>query len=116
MELSVYDILKRPVLTSRSVFLHKKLGQLTFEVHQLANKIMIRQAVEKIWNVKVDKVRVLKIPGKIKIYARREYKTPNRKKAIITLKKGYNIEIPGMMESMGAVASAKESARVAEGS
>jgi len=102
MELNVYDILKKPVVSTKSVTLYKKLGQITFEIHSHANKVMVREAVEKIWNVKVDKVRVVKIPGKVKLYAKKEFKSPDRKKAVVTLEKGYKIEIPGMMETMGA--------------
>ena len=101
MELSNYDVIKRPVITSKSIDLFKKLGQITFEVNIVANKVMIRNAVEKIWNVKVANVRVMKSKGKNKIFARKTFVSPDKKKAIITLKKGYKIEIPGMFEIIG---------------
>lgn len=102
MELSIYDIIKRPLVTTKSVDLYRRLGQYTFEVHGGANKVMIRNAVEKLWNVKVDKVRVVKILGKLKLFNRREYLSSTKKKAIITLKKGYKVEIPGLFETMGS--------------
>lgn len=101
MELSIYDIIKKPVVTSKSVELFKKLGQLTFEVDRSANKITIRRAVEKIWDVKVADVRVMNVGGKQKVFARKSFMSPDKKKAIITLKKGYKIEIPGMLEAVG---------------
>ena len=107
MELNIYDIIKKPVVTSKSVELYKKLGQLTFEINKVANKILVRKAVENIWNVKVAEVRIINIPGKEKVFARRSFVSPGKKKAIVTLKKGYKIEIPGLFESMGAVESAK---------
>lgn len=107
MELNIYDIVKRPIITSKSIELYKKLGKITFEVHKLSNKISIKNAIEKIWSVKVDNVCVLTIPGKVKTFARKEFKTPNRKKAIVTLKKGYKIDIPGMLETMGAAEPAE---------
>jgi large subunit ribosomal protein L23 len=115
MELSIYDIIKRPTLTDKSINLYKKLGQYTFEVHQDANKGTIRNAIEKLWNVKVDKVRLIRIKGKSKSFNHKEFIQPSRKKAIVTLKKGYKIEIPGTFESMTQEhpASAKS---VAEGS
>ena len=58
--------------------------------------------MEKIWNVKVENVCVVTVPAKLKAFGRKEFLTPAKKKAIITLKKGYKIEIPGMFESMGA--------------
>ena len=102
MELNFYDIIKKPIITSRSVELFRKLGKLTFEVHKDANKIAIKQAVENIWAVKVANVCVVNTPGKSKLFARKVFITPGKKKAIVTLKKGYKIEIPGMLESMGA--------------
>ena len=102
MELSIYNIIKESIITSKSLELFKKLGQVTFLVHQTANKIMIKKAVEKIWNVKVDKVRIVNLAGKDKVFARKLYTMPNKKKAIVSLKKGYKIEIPGMIEMMNA--------------
>jgi large subunit ribosomal protein L23 len=100
MELSIYDIIKRPALTDKSINLYKKLGQYTFEVHLDANKGTIRNAIEKLWAVKVDKVRLIRVKGKTKSFNRKEFEQPSRKKAIVTLKKGYKIEIPGTFESM----------------
>ena len=100
MELKIYDIIKRPMITTKTIDLYKKLGQYTFEVHKDANKSMIRDSVEKLWAVKVDKVRVVKIVGKTKIFNRRAFQSPSRKKAVVSLKKGYKIEIPGMFEAM----------------
>jgi large subunit ribosomal protein L23 len=103
MELNVYDIIKKAVITNKSVDLFKKYGKVTFEVNKNANKIMVRNAVEKIWNVEVANVRIVNIPGKERVFARKSFVTPDRKKALVTLKKGYKIEIPGMIETMGAV-------------
>ncbi len=115
MELKIYDIIKRPFVTTKSVELYKKLNQYTFEVHKEATKGMICDAVEKLWNVKVDKVRVVTIKGKNKVFNRRAFQTPSRKKAIVALKKGFKIEIPGMFETM-ANESIKTSSDEAEGS
>jgi large subunit ribosomal protein L23 len=102
MELNIFDIIKKPVITSKSVDLFKRLGKITFEVSTLANKLTIRQAVEKIWNVKVSDVCIVNNAGKVKIFARKPFKSPDKKKAIVTLKKGYKIDIPGMIETIGA--------------
>ena len=102
MELSIYDMIKRPLITTKTIDLYKKLGQYTFEVHKDINKVMVRNAVEKLWSVEVDKVNIVNLKGRTKLFSRKKYVTPSRKKAIITLKKGYKIEIPGMFESMAA--------------
>ena len=109
MDLKIYDVIKNIFVTAKSSDLLDKFGKVTFEVHRLANKIMVRQAVEKIWNVKVENVRILNVKGKGKTFGRRPFKTSARKKAIITLKDGYKIKLPGQFESMGAASSAAES-------
>jgi large subunit ribosomal protein L23 len=101
MELSIYDIIKKPVITSKSVMLFQKVGKITFEVNLYANKLMVRRAVEKIWNVEVDNVRMMIRKGKNKTYAKRPFKTSDKKRAIITLKEGYKINLPSMFETMG---------------
>lgn len=102
MELSVYNIIKRAIITEKSWSLLQKLGKVTFEVDTRANKVMIRHAVEKIWDVKVDKICVINNAGKNKIYGRRPYTCSDKKKAIVTLKKGYKIDLPGQIEAMAS--------------
>ena len=114
MELTRFDIIKRPLITTKSVDLYKKLGQYTFEIHQGANKVMVKDAVERLWEVKVDKVRVIRIAGKQKSFNKRPYKGSDIKKAIITLRQGYKIEIPGLFEEMTAQTAPEQ--QVAEGS
>jgi large subunit ribosomal protein L23 len=108
MELNIYDVIKRPVISSKSMELFKTLNKITFEVNKFANKIVIRNAVEKIWDVKVDSVCIINSPDKSKIFARRKFHSPGKKKAVITLKKGYKIEIAGFHEAMGQVGKAEE--------
>jgi large subunit ribosomal protein L23 len=95
---SVWDILKSPVVTEKSVILkedstdensNRKVGQvLTFRVERTAGKKDIKQAVEEIFNVKVSSVRTVQYEGKIKKRGRQEGRRPNWKKAYVTLKKG----------------------------
>jgi large subunit ribosomal protein L23 len=116
MELTHFDIIKRPLITTKTVDLYKKLGQYTFEVHINANKPMIRSAIEKLWNVKVEKVRVVNLDGKLKNFNKRPYKASNWKKAIIQLVQGYKIEIPGLFETMTAQQQVQaQDQQVAEG-
>lgn len=105
MELRASDIIKKTIITNKSIDLFKRFGQITFEVHRKANKVMVRKAIENIWEVKVDNVRVINVPGKSKMFARKAFRTSDWKKALITLKKGHKIDIPGMFESMGAAES-----------
>ncbi|MDA8206944.1 MAG: 50S ribosomal protein L23 [Thermaerobacter sp.] len=90
--MSPYDILKRPIITEASTDA-MKFNKYTFEVDARANKVEIRRAVEEIFHVKVTKVNTMWVPGKTK---RRGYavgRTPDRKKAIVTLAVGDSIEL-----------------------
>ena len=108
MELSIYDIIKKPVITSKSILLFQKAGKVTFEVNLHANKLMVRRAVEEIWNVKVDSIRMLIRKGKNKVFARRPFSASDKKRAIVTLKQGYKIDMPAMYETMGVDSSVNE--------
>ena len=83
------------------------LGKITFVVNKQANKTLVRDAVERIWNVKVAKVCIINLPRKKKVFARKTFITGGKKKAIVTLKKGYKIDLPGQFETMGAGAGVK---------
>ena len=86
------DILKKPVVTEKSTSLLQD-NKYTFVVDPRANKTEIKQAVEKTFKVKVEKVNTMNVKGKIKRVRRIPGRTPDTKKAIVTLKKGDKIEI-----------------------
>ena len=83
---SHYDIIKKPVLTEKS---YDQMAEkcYTFEVDVHANKTEIRKAIEAVFGVKVDSVNTLRQEGKIKRQGRTQGRRPERKKAIVTLKK-----------------------------
>jgi large subunit ribosomal protein L23 len=85
-------ILKRPLLTEKNTRLQDKLNQVAFEVDVDANKIQIQEAVEKKFNVKVQKVRTLHVLGKIKRMGRFAGRRRSWKKAIVTVATGQKIE------------------------
>ncbi|MDR7416329.1 MAG: 50S ribosomal protein L23 [Armatimonadota bacterium] len=86
------EILRRPILTEKSMR-GVELGKYTFEVARDATKPEIREAVERIFGVKVAKVNTLRIPGKTRRRGPHVYRTPDRKKAIVTLQAGYKIDL-----------------------
>ncbi len=96
--LGVWDILKSPVVTEKSVLLkeestdeggNRKAGQvLTFKVDRKATKPEIKSAVEEIFNVKVAAVRTVHYEGKMKRRGRIEGRRPSWKKAYVTLRAG----------------------------
>jgi len=85
-------ILKRPLLSEKSTHLTDNLNQVAFEVDQRANKLQIKQAVEKRFNVKVTQVRTMHFLGKLKRTGRYEGRRSSWKKAIVTLAQGQKIE------------------------
>ncbi|GAE31492.1 50S ribosomal protein L23 [Halalkalibacter hemicellulosilyticus] len=78
------DIIKRPVITERSTDLMSE-KKYTFEVDVRANKTQIKDAIEEIFDVKVDNVNTQNYKGKSKRFGRYTGFTARRKKAIVTL-------------------------------
>ena len=82
-----YDIIKKPVLTEKS-YAAMSEKKYTFEVAINANKTEIKQAIEEIFEgVKVESVNTMRTLGKMKRQGRTQGRTPEVKKAIVTLKK-----------------------------
>lgn len=86
------DILIKPVVTEKSTGLLAE-NKYTFIVDLNANKTEIKKAVEDIFKVKVEKVNTMRVKGKLKRVRQFVGRTPERKKAIVTLKEGDKIEI-----------------------
>jgi len=87
----LYEVLRRPLITEKSTALQAQ-NKYAFEIASGANKTMIRQAVEKAFDVKVTGVNVVTMRGKTRRVGRREVHKPPWKKAIITLQAGDKIE------------------------
>ena len=81
-----------PHITEKTTFLSEK-NAYVFKIEPEFNKIMVRQAVKKQYNVEPRKVRIINIPGKMVIIRRRQAQKPGYKKAIVYLKKGDKITI-----------------------
>jgi len=87
------SILRRPIaLTEKAARLKNERNQVIFEVAPSANKIQIKDAVEKLFGVEVARVNTLVVRGKPRRIGRRRTKRPNWKKAIVTLRPGSDIE------------------------
>lgn len=88
----MYGCIRRALITEKSNFLKQAANQVVFEVHRDANKLEIKQAVQKLFNVKVARVNIMQYEGKRKRVGRYTGKRPDWKKAVVTLKKGETIE------------------------
>lgn len=93
MKVGVHDVLIQPLLTEKITTLREKTNTVGFMVHPQANRIQIKQAVEALLKVKVEKVNVLNVRGKVKRLGRFSGKRPDWKKAFVTLKKGEKLEL-----------------------
>ena len=91
----ITDVLKKPVLTEKSLLLQQNENKYTFDVDLTANKTEVKVAVEKMFDVKVEKVNIMNVKPKTKRMGRYVGKTNRRKKAIVKLKEGYSIDLFG---------------------
>jgi large subunit ribosomal protein L23 len=78
------DIIRRPIITEETTEMMEQ-GKYVFEVDLNANKVEIKKAIEQLFDVKVKKLNTMRVKGKIKRYGRFSGRTPERKKAIVTL-------------------------------
>ena len=90
---SRYHTIVRPVVTEKALSAKDTVNQFVFEVAPGANKIEIKRAVESLFKVKVEEVRVVNVRGKMKRQGRNLGKRPNWKKAFVRLRSGDKIEI-----------------------
>lgn len=86
------DLILKPIVTEKSTELRKSLNQYSFEIHPLANKSEVVKALQKMFEVKILKSRVINIKGKLKRYRNKVGYTKNRKKIIVTLAKDSKID------------------------
>ena len=91
----ITDVLKKPVITEKSMTLSREENKYTFYVDVNANKIEIKQAVEAMFGVKVESVNVMNVKPKKKRMGRYEGKTNRRRKAIVKLAEGESINYFG---------------------
>ena len=83
-----YDIIIRPLITEKTSIQKEDHNQVTFEVDRRANRVEIRRAIEKIFNVRVANVRTMQVKGKVKQRGRIVGKRRDWKKAIVNLMPG----------------------------
>ncbi len=86
-----YKVLIKPLVTEKSYKLGES-GKYAFKVSRKANKISVRNAVEKVFGVKVARVNMISVKGKPKNFGRITSRTSPWKKAVVTLRKGEIIQ------------------------
>ncbi|MFH1372404.1 MAG: 50S ribosomal protein L23 [bacterium] len=93
MKTDSHKIIWSHISTERSTRLRETNNEYVFEVDPNANKYVIKEAIEDAFKVKVDSVRTMIAPGKVRRMGRNEGKTATRKKAVVKLKKGESITV-----------------------
>ncbi len=93
MDIKIYDIIKGPIVTNKAYKINSAFNKLVLEVHMHANKPLVKEALEKLFEVKVDTVRILIRKPKLRLVNRRPVTGKYSKKAIVTLKKGYSLDM-----------------------
>ena len=87
-----YRIIRKPRVTEKGLKAVARGNAYSFQVNPDANKVEIRQAIEALFNVKVEAVRTMNMMGKSKRMGRHVGRRPAWKKAIVKLQSGYAIE------------------------
>ncbi|MGQ0666502.1 MAG: 50S ribosomal protein L23 [Nitrospiraceae bacterium] len=93
MRTDVHAVLVQPLLTEKITGLRERTNTVGFIVHSDANRVQIKRAVETLLKVKVEKVNVMNVRGKVKRLGRFSGKRSDWKKAFVTLKKGEKLEL-----------------------
>ena len=91
---TIYDVLRRPLVTEKSNYQSGKLLQYTFEVAEVATRTMVKDAVESIFDVSVERVNIINVAAKRSRRSKSRrllVRKPSYKKAIVTLAEGQTL-------------------------
>jgi large subunit ribosomal protein L23 len=93
--ITIYDVIRRPLVTEKSNYQSGKLRQYTFEVYETATRTLVKDAIEKLFDVKVVRVNILNTAGKRSRRRNRRLsiRSAGFKKAIVTLAEGSSLEM-----------------------
>ena len=84
---TIYEVLRRPIVTEKTNYMVTKLHQYVFEVSSDTNRTLVKDAVEKLFNVTVVRVNIINVPAKRSMRRNRKLmiSNPQYKKAVVTL-------------------------------
>ena len=88
-----YNVVIRPLITEQGMHFANTKGAYSFEVNKRANKAQIKGAIEKIYSVKVRKVRTANRTGKVRMRGGTHGRTPGWKKAVVFLEPDFHIDL-----------------------
>ena len=90
--MDIHQVLVKPLITEKSTLL-QEANKYVFQVAPRANKVQVREAVQRSFGVRVQGVTICKVRGKMKRMGPRLHRTPDIKKAIVTLRPGDRIQL-----------------------
>lgn len=93
MSVGMHWVLVQPLLTEKITGLRETTNTVGFVVHPEANRVQVKQAVEALLKVKVEKVNLMNVRGKMKRLGRFSGRRSDWKKAFVTLKEGEKLEM-----------------------
>lgn len=93
MENDIYNVIVRPLVTEKGTFQSEAMNAYAFQVNPQANKAQIKQAIEKIYDVKVVEVRTANRKGKPRRYRYKRGTTSKWKKAVVVLHPDHHIDL-----------------------
>ena len=91
-KINYIDSIRHPIITEKATILSEQ-NKTVFKVHEKANKNTIKKNIEKLFKVNVTKVNIVNKKTRIKVSRGKKIKKKGYKKAIVTLKKGQNIDL-----------------------
>jgi large subunit ribosomal protein L23 len=93
---TIYEVVKKPILTEKSSALKAEANKIVLKVATHANKIEIKKAIEGLFEVKVTGVQTMGYRGKLKRVGKSIGRRKNWKKAIVTLEDGADLDVFGL--------------------
>jgi large subunit ribosomal protein L23 len=90
--MNIYDVIKKPLVTEKTTIEKDARNIIAFVVHRDANKIEIKESVEKLFKVEVTGVKTATVAGKVKRVGKQSGKRACWKKAYVTLKEGSSVD------------------------
>lgn len=106
MDLNIFDIIVGPVVSDKAYRLNKTQKKLALLVHPQANQPLIKKALQRLFDVQVARVNIIVRKGKVRRSGRREIQGALTKIAIVTLAKGYSLDL--FDQGSGAVVAEKQ--------
>ena len=93
MDLTIYDVIQGPVVTDKAYKLNQSLKKLVLQIHPKANKSQIKEALHRLFDVKIATIGIVVRKAKRKRIGKREVYDTQKKIAVVTLAEGYSLDL-----------------------